>query len=352
MATPPLNKDVKKVIKEISKPPFGLRRASQPDKSRPMLTIAETLETKEAQTKTSPVTVKKKGANLTPAEKDKAIKQIAKERGISYNQAKETLRKELTVAPKATPVKQPTVILPKGIPFRPEIEDVAPRAVSYKGKTIYLTPGQIKAMGLVVDYPESTFVGGEVKPKTQYERITGISPLSREIKDVESVKAETRLRAEAAKDWSNQARAAALNPQVRNPADALAKGKVSPDSSKAVAFAEELANKLYDKEYKLLTSKERARVQKEITIITAEDNRNKQKVTRSVVGAQMDEQKVVRSEVKRYKYKGSTPPIVPKIPIPKIIGPLGYIGMAAEMFFSYKLMLQQDAERRQQEAMN
>jgi hypothetical protein len=236
MATPPLNKDVKKVIKEISKPPFGLRRASQPDKSRPMLTIAETLETKEAQTKTSPVTVKKKGANLTPAEKDKAIKQIAKERGISYNQAKETLRKELTVAPKATPVKQPTVILPKGIPFRPEIEDVAPRAVSYKGKTIYLTPGQIKAMGLVVDYPESTFVGGEVKPKTQYERITGISPLSREIKDVESVKAETRLRAEAAKDWSNQARAAATNPQVRNPADALAKGKVSPDSAKADAL--------------------------------------------------------------------------------------------------------------------
>jgi hypothetical protein len=110
--------------------------------------------------------------------------------------------------------------LPKGIPFRPEIEDVAPRAVSYKGKTIYLTPGQIKAMGLVVDYPESTFVGGEVKPKTQYERITGISPLSREIKDVESVKAETRLRAEAAKDWSNQARAAATNPQVRNPAEA------------------------------------------------------------------------------------------------------------------------------------
>jgi hypothetical protein len=342
MATPPLNKDVKKVIKEISKPPFGLRRASQPDKSRPMLTIAETLETKEAQTKTSPVTVKKKGANLTPAEKDKAIKQIAKERGISYNQAKEALREELKVAPKATPVKQPTVILPKGIPFRPEIEDVAPRAVSYKGKTIYLTPGQIKAMGLVVDYPESTFVGGEVKSKTQYERITGISPLSREIKDVESVKAETRLRAEAAKDWSNQARAAATNPQVRNPAEAL--GKATPDSAKAEAYAE----RLFQKAYKELLPNER----KSIKIIIEEENRKAQKVTRSTVGAKMDEQKVVRPGVKRYRYKGSTPPIVPKIPIPKIIGPLGFIGMAAEMFFSYKLMLQQDAERRQQEAMN
>ena len=91
---------------------------------------------------------------------------------------------------------------------------------------------------------------------------------------------------------------------------------------------------------------------KDIKIIIEEENRLAQKVTRSTVGTQMDEQKVVRPGVKRYRYKGSTPPIVPKIPIPKIIGPLGFIGMAAEMFFSYKLMSQQDAERRQQEAMN
>jgi hypothetical protein len=66
----------------------------------------------------------------------------------------------------------------------------------------------------------------------------------------------------------------------------------------------------------------------------------------------MDEQKVVRPGVKRYRYKGSTPPIVPKIPIPKIIGPLGFIGMAAEMFFSYKLMAQQEQQRLLQETMN
>ena len=91
----PINKDVKEVIKEISKAPFG--RASKPNKSKPMLTIAETLEAKEAQTKAAPVTIKKPAAELTAKEKDKAIKQIAKERGISYNQAKEALRKELTV---------------------------------------------------------------------------------------------------------------------------------------------------------------------------------------------------------------------------------------------------------------
>ncbi len=351
MATPPLNKDVKEVIKEISKAPFG--RASKPDKSRPMLTVAETLETKEAQTKAAPVTIKKPAAKLTAKEKDKAIKQIAKERGISYNQAKEVLRKELVTAPKATPVKQPTVTLPKGIPFRSEVEDVAPRAVTYKGKVIYLTPGQIKAMGLTADYPESTFVGGEIKPKTQYERITGISPLSRQIKDVESVKEEARLRAEALNDWNNQARAAATNPEVRSPAEAL--GKATPDSAKAESYAE----RLFQKAYKELSPKER----KDIKIIIEEENRRAQKVTRSTVGAQMDKDKVVRQGTTGYYVKEDGTPArarvtgpVPRIPLPPSqlggLNALGFIGMAAGAFFNYKLMLQQDAQRLQQEAMN
>jgi hypothetical protein len=531
MATPPLNKDVKEVIKEISKAPFG--KASKPDKSRPMLTLAETEKTKEAAKKVSPVTVKKKAAKLTAKEKDKAIKQIAKERGISYNQAKEALRTELSRAPnpiikqqplqykntekvsggnegkgtpigdakdikmrsvanfaivelentqrqslggmsniidksksssettlrevgpvpkdadlrgktivlarngklvnkplrpetidqitkavkagarfvvgdmpgvdskfvkllndlkanytvyhtgdkprfaqeevvisrKPTSIKQPTVILPKGIPFRSEIEDVAPRAVSYKGKTIYLTPGQIIAMGLKPDILPSTSLKGltvgalpedtyltkgeqsfltQEKMKTasnaateaRYRDFLGVEP--RAARDAQETLNAERLRSEAAKDWSNQARAAATNPEVRNPAEAL--GKATPDSAKAEAYAE----RLFQKAYKELSPKER----KDIKIIIEEENRKAQKVTRSTVGAKMDEQKVVRPGVKRYRYKGSTPPIVPKMPIPKIIGPLGYIGMAAEMFFSYKLMLQQDAERRQQEAMN
>jgi len=363
----PINKDVKEVIKEISKAPFG--RASKPDKSKPMLTLAETEEAKEAAKKVPPITVKKEAAKLTAKEKDKAIKQIAKERGISYNQAKETLRKELTVAPKATPVKQSTVTLPKGIPFRSEIEDVAPRAVSYKGKTIYLTPGQITAMGLKPDIlpstslkgltvgalPEDTYltkgeqsfltqekmkVASDAATETRYRDFLGVE--SRAARDAQATLDADQLRAEAAKDWSNQARAAATNPQVRNPAEAL--GKATPDSAKAEFYAE----RLYSKAYKELSPKER----KDIKIIIEEENRKAQKVTRSTVGAKMDEQKVVRPGVKRYKYKGSTPPIVPKIPVPKIVGPLGFIGMAAEMFFSYKLMAQQEQQRLQQETMN
>jgi hypothetical protein len=76
---------------------------------------------------------------------------------------------------------------------------------------------------------------------------------------------------------------------------------------------------------------------KSIKIIIEEENRKAQKVTRSTVGAQMDEQKVVRPGVKRYRYKGSTPPIVPKNTCATIkigwLNALVHIGLAAEMHF-------------------
>jgi hypothetical protein len=67
----------------------------------------------------------------------------------------------------------------------------------------------------------------------------------------------------------------------------------------------------------------------------------------------MDEQKVVRPGVKKYRYSPKPGP-VPRIPLPPLGGlnVLGAIGFAASAFFNYKLMLQQDAERRQQEIMN
>jgi len=69
----------------------------------------------------------------------------------------------------------------------------------------------------------------------------------------------------------------------------------------------------------------------------------------------MDEQKVLRPGVKKYRYSPK-PGAVPRIPLPPSqlggLNALGFIGMAAGAFFNYKLMLQQDAQRLQQEAMN
>lgn len=324
-----LTKDVREVIKEISKAPFG--RASKPNKSQPMLTIAETEQAKEAAKKVSPVTIKKEAARLTPAEKDKAIKQIAKEGGISYAKAKEKLRNQLATAPKLTPVKQPTVTLPSGIPLRQEVADVAARAVSYRGKTIFLTPGQIKALGLVVDYPESSFVGGEVKTRTQYERITNITPIARQIQDTQASKEAVRLSLGAAQDWQNQARAAALNPEVRNPAEAL--GKTAPDSAKAEAYAE----RLFQKAIKELSKEEKKRIK----LIIEEENRRAVKVARSNVGARMDVQNVKRA---------SYTPVINNLSRGFNAG--GLIGLGMSVFLSYKQMGQQMEQEKLQQTMN
>jgi len=324
-----LNKDVREVIKEMSKAPFGT-----PGKvnKTPMLTVAETEEIK-AKAKVPPILeIKKEPLKLTPKQKEARIKEISKERGISYSKAKEVLRKELATAPKSTAVKQPEITLAKAIPTRQEVEDVSTRAVKYKGKTIYLTPGQIKQLGLPVDYPETTFGNLFGEDKAQAKKAEDL--LNREIKDVKSIKESNMLREEAAKDWSNQARAAATNPQVRDPLEAL--GKATPDSAKAESYAE----RLYQKAYKELSSQERKRIK----IIIEEDARRAAKATQSTVGRKMD--------VKGIKRGSYVPPFIKS---PGGLGALGFVGFAANAFFSYKLMLQeaeQENKNLREQAMN
>jgi len=488
-----LNKDVREVIKEMSKAPFG--RPGKVNKT-PMLTVAETEEIK-AKAKVPPILeIKKEPLKLTPKQKEARIKEISKERGISYSKAKEVLRKELSRAPesvskqqpleykktekvsggnegKGTPtgdakdikmrsvanfaiveledtkrqslsvmsniieasksssettlrevgpvtkdadlrgktimlarngklsgkplrpetidqitkavkagarfvvgdmpgvdskfvnllnqlkadytvyhtgdkprfaqeevvtsrkptlVKQPEFIAGKAIPTRQEVEDVSTRAVKYKGKTIYLTPGQIKQLGLPVDYPKTTFGNLFGEDKAQAKKAEDL--LNREIKDVKSIKESNMLREEAAKDWSNQARAAATNPQVRDPLEAL--GKATPDSAKAESYAE----RLYQKAYKELSIQERKRIK----IIIEEDARRAAKATQSTVGREMD--------VKGIKRGSYVPPFIKS---PGGLGALGFVGFAANAFFSYKLMLQeaeQENKNLREQAMN
>ena len=251
--------------------------------------------------------------------------------------------------------------MPKGIPFRSEIEDVAPRAVSYKGKIIYLTPGQITALGLKPDIlpstslkgltvgalPEDTYltkgeqsfltqekmkVASDAATEARYRDFLGVE--SRAIRDAQAASDAERLRDEAAKDWSNQARAAATNPEVRNPAEAL--GKATPDSAKAESYAE----RLYQKAYKELSSQERKRIK----IIIEEDARRAAKATQSTVGREMD--------VKGIKRGSYVPPFIKS---PGGLGALNFVGFAANAFFSYKLMLQeaeQENKKLREQAMN
>lgn len=273
--TPRLSKDVREVISEMSKAPHG--RPKKPS-DFPKLTTAETEKIKAEQNKKQPLYIKREGKNLTAKQLDSIAKSISRERGISFNQAKELLWKQLSKSPIAKDVKQPGVILSKKIPTREELESTGYRAVKYQGKTVYLSPAQVKQvakdLGVPVDFKDGkTNLFGE-STKGSYEKITGISPEARAVADRKAAAEAERLRSEAMRDWQTQAKAAQIDKKVRPPAEAL--GKPSPASPQAEAYAD----RLYKKAYQQLSPNER----KAIKIIIEEEARRAAKATSSKVG--------------------------------------------------------------------
>mgnify|MGYP003336046385 CR=1 FL=1 len=272
-----LSKDVREVIREMSQNPTG-KSGKGANRTTPKLTQAEVEAAKQRAQKVQPLFIKQDPKKLNAEQINKTIKAIAKERGITIAKAKEVLWKELSKSPPVSRVGQPTV-LSKAIPTRQELESSGYRAVKYQGKTIYLSPAQIKQIakdaGIKVDFPKGSEVSlFKESPKGSYQKITGISPEARAAIDRKAAQEELRLRLEAMRDWEAQNKAAAVDPRVRKPAEAL--GKASPTSTKAELYAE----RLYQKAYKELTPNER----KSIKIIIQEEARRASQVNSSVVG--------------------------------------------------------------------
>lgn len=305
--TPRLTKDVREAIRDMSKAPFG--RPKKPS-DFPKLTTAEAEEIKTSQNKKQPLYIKREGQKLTAKQLDNIATRISKERGISYNQAKELLWKELSKAPLAKDVKQPGVVLSKKIPTREQLESTGYRAVKYQGKTVYLSPAQVKQvakdLGIKVELapttplkpsegvrvsaiPEETFLtkqektyltqekikaAGIAAEESKFRGIDKLSPEARAVQDRAAAAEAERLRSEAIKSWEAQAKAAQTDPRVRPPVEGL--NKPSPASPQAEAYAE----RLYQKAYKQLSPNER----KAIKIIVEEEARRAAKVTSSRVG--------------------------------------------------------------------
>lgn len=323
--TPRLTADMRQAIRDMSKAPFG-----KPGKVTkfPQLTTVEAEELKARETKKEPLYIKREGRQLTAKQIDNIAQQISRERGIAFNQAKELLWEELSKAPISKDVKQPGVMLSKAIPTREQFESTGYRAVQYQGKTIYLSPAQVKKvakdLGVKVEFKDgASNLFGE-STKNQYEKITGISPEARAVQDRKAAAESERLRSEAIKDWEAQARAAETNERIRKPAEAI--GKPSPTSPKAEAYAD----RLYQKAFQQLTPKER----KAIQMIIEQEARNASKAQSSVVG----------KGVTRGSYKP------PTVPLPKFNGGgiLGFAGVVLEGVLSYKQMLAEQ-ERRKRE---
>lgn len=275
--TPRLSKDVREVIREMSKAPFGTPgKVSNFPKVKKE--TAEELRYLGDNRKPKPVYIKQEGKQLTAKQLDSIAQRISKERGISFNQAKEMLWKELSKAPISKDVKQPGVMLSKKIPTREQLQSSGYRAVQYQGKVVYLSPAQVKQvakdLGIKVEFKDGvTNLFGESR-KGQYEKLTNISPEGRAAIDRKAAAEAERLRKEAIRDWETQAKAALTDKKVRPPAEAL--GKPSPASAKAEAYAE----RLYQKAYKQLSPNER----KAIKMIIEEEARRAQKATSSKAG--------------------------------------------------------------------
>lgn len=352
-----LTADMREAIREMSKAPFG--SAGKPSKF-PQLTTAEAEELKAKAQKVQPLTIKREGVKLTPEQLDKVAKRVSKEKGISFNQAKELLWEELSKSPISKDVKQPGTMLSKKIPTREQFESEGYRAVKYQGKVIYLSPAQVKQvakdLGVPIEkspaiplkpsegvrasaLPEETFLtkqeqafltqekikaAGAAAEESRFRGIDKLSPEARAIQDRRAAAEAERLRSEAIRDWENQARAAQVNPEVRKPSEAL--NKPSPTSVKA----ENYANRLYEKAFQQLSKQER----KAIQMIIEEEARRAQKASGSKISENMAKQNIRRGSFK--------PTIVPKPDFTgggAIGGIFGAAGAVLEGVYQYKTAL-------------
>lgn len=352
-----LTADMREAIREMSKAPFGT--AGKPKKF-PQLTTAEAEELKARTQKVQPLTIKREGVKLTPEQLDKVAKKVSKEKGISFNQAKELLWKELSKTPISKDVKQPGTMLSKKIPTREQFESEGYRAVKYQGKVIYLSPAQVKQvakdLGIPIDkapaiplkpsegvrvsaIPEETFLtkqeqtfltqekikaAGVAAEESRFRGIDKLSPEARAVQDRKAAAEADRLRSEAIRDWENQARASQVDPMVRKPSEML--NKPSPASAKAENYAE----RLYQKAFQQLSKQER----KAIQIIVEEEARRAQKASSSKISENMAKQNIRRGSFQ--------PTTVPKPDFTgggTIGGLLGIAGAVLEGVYQYKTAL-------------
>lgn len=180
------DRDVRQVIRGISKPPFDIpARPQKPNRGYPLLTTAEKQEIKKDIKKLteSVKIIREASRKLTKEQRHWIVNDLSKERNIPYEDAKkipityriladripgvgraleeiskkhgisewkvkQLIKEELSrspgfARPTLTSTKQP-IFLSKKIPTREEFESVGHRAVRYKGKIIYLSPAQIK----------------------------------------------------------------------------------------------------------------------------------------------------------------------------------------------------------------
>lgn len=184
------------ILREINQPPHNARQRKVP-RNKPTPKRAS-----------GPVKRTQTGVKKTPSTIREEKYQVRKARLAR-------VLNKLQQPPKRSksPSKPRPITVSRRIPIKADVEGTGKRAVKYKGKVIYLTPGQIKGIfgksGL--DSPKNTV--------DILKRELNLTPGARARLDAEAARLQDILEREAQLDYRRQAKESARNPLKTTPPD-------------------------------------------------------------------------------------------------------------------------------------
>lgn len=204
--------DVARALREMSQPPGNARQ-------RPIW-------------KQKKLVTRMRGENPPKGSRVKVSRGMTKlEKAMAQATKERPNREKLKMSPpaKKRAAKPSSIVISKRIPTKAEVRDIGLRAVQYRGRVIYLTPAQIKAIESrtpkgtpqnIYNFPDS------FKKYLPSYRITAdilgrelnLTPTARARLDADEARRAAMLEEEARLDYKRQVQESKRNPRVQHPA--------------------------------------------------------------------------------------------------------------------------------------
>jgi hypothetical protein len=184
----------------MDQPPFGSRKRTRVSQKKLV-----TRSTRDATPKSGPVKKTETGVKKTPST-------LAAERAERAQMRLERMSQRLqrpSKSVKAAPTQK--IMMPRGIPLKEQVTGTGLRGVMYRGRLVYLSPGQITALTKSgkLDIPKVATPDRQQILKRDFN----LTPQARARLDAE----EARLAREANLAASKQYKESKVNPRVQNP---------------------------------------------------------------------------------------------------------------------------------------
>lgn len=191
---------VRRIVKEMDQPPFGSRKRTRVSQKKLVARSTKDTPPKSGPVKRTQTGVKKTQSTLTAERAQRA--QMRLER------MSQRLQRPTKVSKPASSKK---ILLPRGIPLRDEVTGTGLRGIMYRGRLVYLSPGQITALTKSgkLDMPKVATPDRQQILKRDFN----LTPQARARFDAE----EARLAREANLAASKQYKESKVNPRVQNP---------------------------------------------------------------------------------------------------------------------------------------